>query len=93
MELMYIWCNLKQKVAVGVNQIVCFTCFSIIIFFRYLHNVKYKYNHIMRTKWPINKKQTALEREFHKLSLYAKKLIMATAQFHTFAITPDKSNK
>ena len=29
-------------------------------------------NHIMRTKWPIDMKEKALEREFHKPSIYAK---------------------
>ena len=37
-------------------------------------------NHVMRTKCPIDMKQMTLEREFHKLSLYAK-IILTCAQF------------
>ena len=35
----------------------------------------------MRTECPIDMEQTALERELHKLLLYAKKLILISAQF------------
>ena len=35
----------------------------------------------MRTKCPISMKQMTLEREFHKLLLYAKKLILTYDQF------------
>ena len=38
-------------------------------------------NHIMKTKCPIGMKQMTLEREFHKLSLYTKKLILPYVQF------------
>ena len=46
-------------------------------------------NYIMRTECPIDMKQKALESEFHKLSLYAKKLLLTYAQFHPiFAMLP-----
>ena len=39
-------------------------------------------NFIIRTKCPIDMKQTAFEKEFHKLSIYAKSyIIMAYDQF------------
>ena len=36
----------------------------------------------MRTKCLINVKQMALERKFHKLLIYAKKLILSSTQFN-----------
>ena len=38
----------------------------------------------MTTECPIDKKQTALEKEFRKLSLRAKKLILTCSQFRLF---------
>ena len=73
--------NLKQVVTVGVNQfhffvVVCFTCFSFIFQTSYLiiHVLSIN-NHTMKTECPIDMKQTALEREFHKLPFYAKKVL------------------
>ena len=56
-------------------------------------SINAKYNHmmitkcciIMITKLSIDMKQTVLEREFYKLSLYAKMLVLTSVQFHLLA--------
>ena len=59
---MYILCNLKQAVTVGVNQTDFFVLlvFSLIYFLEIYINAKALNNHIMRTECPINMKQKGI---------------------------------
>ena len=56
---------------------------TLICIFQISTSISHINNHIMRTKCP-DMKQTTLEREFHKLSLNATKLILTYAQFCLF---------
>ena len=70
----YVFSHLKQVVTLVVNQIYffCFTCFSLIYFWD-MHINNNINNHFEITECPTDMKQTALKKEFHKLSIYAKK--------------------
>ena len=57
------------EVYVYPESLIIFTfLFYLFLINLFLHSIK---NHIMRTKCPIDMKQMALEREFHKLPILA----------------------